>query len=342
MNTLLTRDEFRKEVFERDGYRCVFCPSADNLTAHHIMERRLWGESQGYFKDNGITVCPECHIECEKTLISVEDARKAGKITNIISPAHFYEDQIYDKWGNIILPNGMRTKGELFHDDSVQKILKDVLHLFTDYVKYPRTHHLPWSASIADDDRVIESLDNFVGKRVICSVKMDGENTTLYKDYYHARSIDSKNHPSRNWAKALHARFAHEIPEGWRICCENLYAQHSIKYNDLESYLYGFSIWNDRNECLDWDTTVEWFALLGLSHVPVIYDGIFDEDKIKSLYDPKKDWETKEGYVVRLASRFSYGEFRKSVCKFVRPSHVQTTKHWMTGQLITPNGLRAS
>lgn len=340
---LLTRDQFREGVFARDNYKCVFC---DNLAvdAHHILERRLWADFQegGYFIQNGASVCEEHHLACERTTISVEDVRLACKILTPIIPSHLYENQVYDKWGNTILPNGQRTKGELFHDHSVQKVLKEggVLHLFTDYVKYPRTYHLDWSDCVGDDDRIIGDMSRFIDQRVIVTEKLDGENTTLYNDYYHARSVDSKNHPSRNWAKALHAKFAHDIPKGYRICCENLYAVHSIAYKNLESYLYGFSVWNDKNICLSWDESVEWFQLLGLSIVPILYDGIFDQQKIQSLYNPKRDWKITEGYVMRIADPFGYGEFRKCVAKYVRAKHVTTTKHWMTGQEIVPNKLK--
>jgi 5-methylcytosine-specific restriction endonuclease McrA len=42
MAQLLTRDEFRNSVFERDRHRCVICGSEGKLDAHHIIERRLW------------------------------------------------------------------------------------------------------------------------------------------------------------------------------------------------------------------------------------------------------------------------------------------------------------
>ena len=282
---LLTRDQFREAVFSRDNHTCVIpgCgkPAQD---AHHIIERRLWSDG-GYYLDNGASVCGEHHIQCETTEISVEDIREYAGIKKAIVPEHMYDDVVYDKWGNTILPNGLRTKGELFHDESVQKILVDVLDLFTDYVKYPRTFHAPWSYCVLSDDKVIPTTEVFEGKRVIVTEKMDGENTTLYRNYFHARSIDSKNHESRNLAKALHATFAHKIPEGWRICCENLYMVHSIKYNDLKSVLYGLSAWNEKNECLDWEDTVTWFQLLGLPQPKVLYDGLYNEHLIKDLYD---------------------------------------------------------
>jgi hypothetical protein len=118
---LLTRDDFREGVFKRDKYKCVFCdqPAQD---AHHILERRLWTNG-GYFLDNGASVCGEHHIKCETTEISVEDVRLACGITQAVIPEHLYDDQVYDKWGNPVMPNGTRLQGELFFDESVQKIL---------------------------------------------------------------------------------------------------------------------------------------------------------------------------------------------------------------------------
>lgn len=337
---LLSRDKFREAVFARDGNKCVFCdlPAKD---AHHVLERRLFPDG-GYHLNNGASVCEQHHLDCEMTKISVEDVRIACGIQKPVIPEDFYDDQVYDKWGNIVLPNGQRTKGPLFYDESVQKILREggVLNSFTDYVKYPRTYHLPWSGCIPEDDRTLKGIENFTGNRVIVTEKLDGENTSLYTDYYHARSVDSRNHPSRNWAKALHSKFAHDIPKGWRICCENVYAKHSIGYDNLDGYLYGFSVWNNENVCLSWDESLVWFELLDLPPVPVMYDGIWDEKKIRALYDEKKDWEKKEGYVVRIAKQFAYSEFRHSVGKYVRPKHIQTTKHWMHGQPIVENKLK--
>ena len=349
MQKLLTRDAFRGEVLARDNHKCVFCgaPAVDQDGrghAHHILERRLFQapeEFGGYFLNNGASVCEEHHMACEMTTISVEDVRLACGITKPVIPSHLYSDQAYDKWGNIILPDGRRLKGELFNDESVQKILAKgkVLDLFTHWVKYPRTHHVPWSEGLNEDDRSAPNMDHFVGKRVIVTEKMDGENTTMYQDYMHARSLDGRNHASRNWAKNFWGQICGDIPEGWRLVGENLYAKHSIAYDALPTYFMGFSIWNNRNECLSWDDTMDLFTLLGVTPVPVLYDGLYDEKAIRALYDAKKDWDTREGYVIRLASTFSYGEFRTSVAKFVRKGHVQTAVHHWQFQQLVPNGL---
>jgi hypothetical protein len=336
MQPLLTRDEFREGVFKRDNYTCVFCsePAKD---AHHLIERRLW-EDGGYYLNNGISVCEKHHLLCETTDISVEDARIAAGITKPIVPPHLYDDMVLDKWGNVILPNGSRLKGELFDDESVQKILKDKLDLFTDYVKYPRTLHLPWSEGVGKDDRVLKDVSIFEGREVEVTEKMDGENTSIYKDYIHARSLDGRNHPSRNWVKNYANTFNYELPKGWRVCGENLYAKHSIGYEDLPSYFLAFSMWDDRNVCLSCKDMDDWFTLLGLHKVKVLYKGIFDEKIIRGLWN-EKNRESIEGYVLRLTEEFSYANFRHSVAKFVRKNHVHTHGHW-TQQIIVPNKLK--
>lgn len=329
----LTRDEFRSSVFARDGYECVVCGKRGQ-DAHHLLERRLWPDG-GYYLDNGVTLCGEHHLEAEMTLLSVEDLRYKAGITKIIVPPHLYADHVYDKWGNVILPNGTRMKGELFYDYSVQKILNQggVLVQFTDFVKYPRTHHLPWSPGINDDDRVMDPWA-LEGKEVVVTEKMDGENTSMYRHGIHARSVDGRSHPSRDWVKNFWSGIKHDIPEGWRICGENLYAKHSILYQDLPSYFMGFSIWDDKNVCLDWDETLEWFRLLDITPVPVIFRGEYNEELMRK-------WtvgvSNQEGYVIRTAARIPYEDFKDLVGKWVRPDHVQTSKHWFYGQPVTPN-----
>lgn len=334
MSKLLSRNEFKGSVFSRDNDTCVFCnrPAKD---AHHIIERRLWPDS-GYYLDNGASVCAEHHLECEMTIRSVEEIREACGIKKKIIPPHLYNDVIYDKWANILLPNGSRLKGELFSDSSVQKILRrgGVLEDFVDHIKYPRTYHLPWSLGMHSDDRMMLSIEQFKNQRVIVTEKFDGENTTMYNDHIHARSVDSRNHPSRNWVKNFWSSIAHDIPEGYRVCGENMFAEHSIHYSSLGTYFFGFSIWNQET-CLSWDDTTEWFRLLGITPVPVIYDGIFNPSLTKLQFDENKQ----EGYVLRLAKSFTLSGFRTSTGKFVRQDHIQTVKHWMHGRQIIQNGL---
>jgi hypothetical protein len=345
MSILLTRDEFRESVFARDDHKCVMC-KAWGIDAHHILERRLFPDG-GYYIDNGASLCEKHHLLAESTQLSCDDIRAAAGITNIILPPHFYIDVEYDKWGNEILPNGTRVKGELFNDLSVQKILDPFLDLFIDKVKYPRTFHLPWSPGMNRDDRMMENVEVFENELVMICEKLDGENTSMYPHDIHARSLDSDTHPSRSWVKTLWGQKGYNIPEGWRVCGENMYAKHAIHYtnelgNALSTYFYMFSIWDDRNMCLSWDETEEWAELLGFTLVPVLYRGIWDMNVIKEL---NKKMETNpntiEGYVVRLAREYHYSEFRKVCGKYVRKNHVQNNHgHWAQNK-ITKNEIKS-
>jgi hypothetical protein len=201
--------------------------------------------------------------------------------------------------------------------------------------KYPRTPHLPWSPGATSGDKVLKDTNHFDGKELIASIKMDGECTTLYPDYIHARSPDSKDHESRHWIKSFHAGIKHMIPNGWRICGENLFAKHSIHYTTLTSYFYGFSVWDDRNVCLDYSTTEEFFNDLGICSVVAFSNGPLE--KIDATFH-RNFTENAEGYVVRLIEEFKYDDFGLSVAKYVRANHVQTDKHWMFRK-VERNGL---
>jgi hypothetical protein len=353
---LLSRDNFRDGVFARDKHQCVICkkPAVD---AHHIVERRLFDDG-GYYLSNGASLCEEHHLAAEMTTLGCDEIRAAAGIAKIILPQHLYADQPYDKWGNPIMSNGTRLRGELFDDESVQKILDkgNVLGLFSKYVRYPRTYHLPWSPNLINDDRMMENDDGLRGKRVVVMVKMDGENTSMYNDYCHARSLEYEAHPSRNMVKALHGRIAHDIPDGWRVNVENLFAKHAIHYQNLADHALLFAIWNERNYILDWDETKEWGPLLGLTMCPVIYDGLYDERFLREqLLKPfetsekdehghrvyRYDGDVMEGYVVRDAGTFHYKDFRKNVGKWVRKGHVpEHGGHWKR-RIVTPNKLRS-
>lgn len=202
--------------------------------------------------------------------------------------------------------------------------------------KYPRTPHLPWSPGASDDDVRLSNCPGFEGRRVVVTEKMDGENTSLYRDWMHARSLDSAYHPSRSLVKAWHATIAHDIPEGWRLCGENLYARHSIAYDDLPGYFFLFSVWNADNECLSWQETEEWARRLGCPAPRVIHQGLWDAKAVRGI---RVDPAVSEGYVVRLEEGFPYRRFADSVAKWVRPSHVTTDQHWMHSAVI-PNRLR--
>lgn len=210
----------------------------------------------------------------------------------------------------------------------------------SEYYKYPRTYHLPWSPGTTSDDKIMHDISPLIGKKMVITEKMDGENTNMYRDRIHARSIDSKDHDSRHWVKGLWGSIKNEIPDGWRICGENLYAKHSILYDELPTYFMVFSIWDENNMCLSWDDTVKISNMLGLETVPVLGIYEFDEKHLRSLGDLFASQSSKkEGYVIRNQEAFHYDDFAENAAKWVRAKHVTTDQHWMFQQIV-PNKLK--
>ncbi len=242
------------------------------------------------------------------------------------------------------LHDDMKAKAE--RAEKIRKRKAFLATLISPPVKYPRTRHVPWSPGRSDDDQVTpqEYIDAYFRNReVVVTVKMDGENTTFYKDNIHARSINSYGRrPYRDFVRALHEQVRHLIPPHIRVCGENMFAKHSILYENLPSYFLVHSIWynkrgagiSDRDICLNWDETVALAEGLGLHTVPVLYRGPYDQALIKNLYQAKYDGNDMEGYVVRLASSFNMGDYAKCVAKFVREGHVQTDEHWMHQEIV--------
>jgi hypothetical protein len=199
--------------------------------------------------------------------------------------------------------------------------------------KYPSTPHVPWSPEKHRDDSYHPDINSFEGESVVVMEKMDGENLTIYSDgSWHARSLDTPYHPTREWAGKVAGEVGYLVPEGWRVCCENLYGKHSIKYTDLRSYVQVFGIIDDSGRYLDWGETVAWCELLDLAPVPVLWEGEYDRDLISSWTEDDINGAAgreAEGYVMRTQPGFPEEQFEYHVAKWVREDHVQTNEHWL-------------
>ena len=205
-------------------------------------------------------------------------------------------------------------------------------------VKYPRTLHHPTSRGLQSDDRIAPDLSAFDGAEVVITEKMDGENTTLYTDGFHARSLDSGRHPARDWLARFQAERGYLIPSGWRLCGENLYARHSVTYMSLPAYFLGFSVWSDANICSSWDETLSLFSDWDVVPVRTLWRGTYSTSAFSDVTDAL-DLDHVEGCVMRLAAAFPMADFQRAVVKWVRPGHVQPgAKHWSMGPIV-PNNL---
>lgn len=172
-------------------------------------------------------------------------------------------------------------------------------------------------------------MDRLEASDIVVTEKLDGENTSLHTNFFHARSENSPSgKPWRRKVMELHSRICCDIPANLQICGENLYAKHSILYKALTDYFYVFGIINKKEEMmLSWDETLLYADLLGLSVVPVIYRGSY-KNWDKALPKESAFGKDIEGMVVRYSGEFPLREFPTNVSKFVRANHVQTDQHW--------------
>lgn len=116
---LLSREEFKKQVFLRtNGKCCVPGCTCDAVDAHHIMDRKLWKDG-GYYVSNGAALCAKHHLDAEQGKITPKqcldymninlcDIKLPDKIkekyqTKIANIRDFYItlmlDALIDKWG---------------------------------------------------------------------------------------------------------------------------------------------------------------------------------------------------------------------------------------------------
>lgn len=218
------------------------------------------------------------------------------------------------------------------------------------YDKYPSTLHLQWSPEKHRDDSYHPDPTFFDGREVVLTEKLDGENLSIYSDgHWHARSVQTAYHPTREWAGRVAGEVGYKLPDGWRICAENLYGTHSIKYTDLRAYVQVYGVVDAEGEFLSWPDTAMWCELLDLIHVPVLWRGTLNfRDGDPWLESVEQDeWDNisltalteedvneragreSEGYVMRTVDGFPVPDFGYHVGKWVRENHVDTSDHWL-------------
>lgn len=207
--------------------------------------------------------------------------------------------------------------------------------------KYPRTYHLPWSPGATKDDKKLKDnwFKYYMGKEIVITEKLDGENTCMnhYDVFARSHGAPTRSAWSRNmwdkngtWQKCYRFIGEHEWVYG-----ENLYGEHSIHYDKLKEYFHIFAVRNDDMYLwYSWDDVETIASLLELPTVPVLWRGTINSmSELKTLVDnyvsqPSVYGKTREGVVIRIADEFPIDEFSNNVCKWVRSNHVTTDEHW--------------
>ena len=123
---------------------------------------------------------------------------------------------------------------------------------------------------------------------------------------------------------------------------ENLYAIHSIRYDDLGHHFFVFAI-RELDRWLSWEEVKFYAELLEFPTVPEIIKiqpterDLFEEQVLEIVKQGSTFLSTDvqtgqacrmEGVVTRDVEAFAVADFRQHVFKYVRKDHVKTDEHW--------------
>jgi len=210
--------------------------------------------------------------------------------------------------------------------------------------KYNRTMHFPFSPGASSDDKIApySEVEGLLNRMLVFTEKVDGSNTSLESEGCFARThATAPTHASFDALKALHANIKHLIPANLQVFGEWCYALHSIPYDKLPGYFLAFNVRSlDTGTWEAWDMVKEWANELGVHTVPLVGWGKFSTiSELQSMVEteakkPSELGTIREGVVVRVAESFKDEDFSKSVMKWVRANHVQTTEHWKTQEIV--------
>ena len=234
--------------------------------------------------------------------------------------------------------------------------------------KYGRSLHAPISLGTTSDDRFMPKgfLKAFAEMELIFTEKLDGQNDCFKKVGVFARSHAAISaHP---WDKPMRERW--ELIKNdlgnLEIFGENMFAEHSIAYKNLESYYYVFGV-REGKRWLSWEEVKFYAAMLDFPTVPEIpikvklkdyykegvdenvqlagwlkenlgmtWEESVDTPGLLGGYDRVTGVDASEGFVIRNAGGYvgndgtipvASNEFN-NLFKLVRKGHVNTDKHW--------------
>ena len=85
----------RKDMYERDGKKCIFCSSPQGVPNMHYIPRSAGGLG---IKENGVTGCPLCHHEADNGKNTQWYKEFMKNYLEKLYPDFTDAQRIYDKW----------------------------------------------------------------------------------------------------------------------------------------------------------------------------------------------------------------------------------------------------
>jgi len=216
-------------------------------------------------------------------------------------------------------------------------------------MKYERTYHYIESPGATNDDKISHNTNALLGREIVITEKLDGSNSGFKVSGPYGRSHaaptenawdrnlwDIYNSGMKDWLEFYSLEWNKEIS----LFGENMYAIHSIVYQNLTRYFYAFGIRMDET-WVSWDNLVELCDSIELNNhpsniqtVPLLYRGVVNTQKelnkiIDNLMNSGSTYGSViEGLVIRWADEIHTSDWKDAVQKIVRPNHVTTDVHW--------------
>ena len=214
--------------------------------------------------------------------------------------------------------------------------------------KYPRTPYAAFSPS-GPSGRLTADVSNFLGRPLVITEKLDGSNVRLHNGMAQPRSPNSNGrHPWLAMVRKHHA-WKTKPYEYLELFGEDIYGVHSIRYDsvaeDRTFYLFAAK---QRNAWASWDSVCAWALYMGIPTVPVLHEDVvfhkredLEQVCLDLMAEPSALGPEREGLVVRVSKEFEDQHFSSSVCKGVRPNHVQAdeehwSRHWEACPIVPP------
>ena len=174
-------------------------------------------------------------------------------------------------------------------------------------VKYPTIASLPWSENNKNNLTLLK-MDGYFNKKIIITKLNNRPPISIYSDgYVHGVSTITTPIYKEQYNDLLKEVYS-ELEEGWRVC--------GYLTKQKKAFITIDSIWNNKNECLSWEDTVEWCEILGLELPEILYKGIYNKEELLYVQLFKIIEGLDYGYLIRSSEKIHYAEFAYKVAKF--------------------------
>jgi ATP-dependent RNA circularization protein (DNA/RNA ligase family) len=219
------------------------------------------------------------------------------------------------------------------------------------FFKFPSTPHLATLECVeVRDDKVLseDELYRFLQNELVVEEKVDGTNLGI--SFNTEGSVQLQNRGSylqlpgvgqwkklEQWLNPKMDILFNILSDRYILFGEWCYAQHSVFYNHLPDWFFGFDLYDKREEkFLSVEQRDKLFDKMGINKVPQLGNGHYSFSEIQQLLDQSKiSDEPAEGLYIRVDK----GSWLLKRAKLVRSSFIQSVEeHWSRSAII-PNQL---